>query len=162
MAEHDELSPRTRAQLRAAAARVHTTSDPDQPQIPASSYRQAMRTAALNRLLAEAATRFAAYGLEGAPPNATRAVYVFGGVDERSLHVGAHDLHHREGRIRLRGTLRETPTAGGVVRALELDVCELAWDPVDGFAPADPEVESQGAGALEVLVRGIVRALRLA
>lgn len=162
VARDPELSARTRAQLRTAVARQQAAHDPDLPQISALAYRQAIRTAALNRLLAEAALRFAAYGLEGAPPVAGRALYVFGGGDERALHIGAYDTHaHRDGRLRVRGTLRETPMSGGVVRALELDVCELAWDPVDGLCAADTEREAAGEGALEALVQGIVRALRL-
>jgi hypothetical protein len=113
------------------------------------------RHAALHRLLLDAVIVFNAYGIEADPPSDILAAFRF-------LH-GQLAVHVKvpAGRwpsVVVRGALRETPSGGGPVRALEVELCELDWDAGLGWVPAQ---RADGTALDLVLVR-LLQTLRLA
>lgn len=135
-----------RARLRSAADELRREQVEENP-LP----RILFERMAVNVLLAQAAMVFARYGLRVDPPVSNVGRYSFGGTGSCSLTVEALGAH-------IQGTLREAPPEGGAVRAISVDIVQLAWDPALGcLVPTEAATET----ALELLVVNLLRVLRL-
>lgn len=140
--------PETRALLRLASERAWARNTDES--LVAPTHRA--KFPALHALLAEAAVLFVRYDLVAFTPMSGQPVFCYGGPDTLSVHVKPDSLD-------VRGILRETPSAGGPVRAIPVDLVKLAWDPALGvLVPTEP---SESRNALDALIAALLRALRL-
>lgn len=151
------IDPAVRSRLRDAAREIARIRDQEE-ECPPSGDRLLPpldpRRTALFRLLLDTVALFNSYGIEADPPSEIQPSFRFLRGD---LGIQIPIPATLRQPLTLKGLLRETPSSGGPVRAIELSLCSIEWDPALGWVPA-----AEKGSALDVLIVGILRALRLA